>query len=208
MEAVFTVIWRKLILALLSEENHENLRALDGGCVHCHMKKAYCGNSFWGKSRESQGFRGRLSSLVYEASSYWQFFLRKIMKISEPSMEAMFTGIWRKLILVILSEENHENLRALDGGCVHWHMKKAYCGNFFWGKSRESQGLGGRLCSLAYEESSYWQFFLRKITRISGPKLEDVFTGICPSVRLFVTPNKVGTFCQYYRNIFILLMLL
>jgi hypothetical protein len=30
--------------------------------------------------------------------------------------------------LAILSEENHENPRALDGGCVHWHMKKAYIG--------------------------------------------------------------------------------
>jgi hypothetical protein len=28
-----------------------------------------------------------------------------------------------------ISEENYENLRALDGGCVHWHMKKAYIGN-------------------------------------------------------------------------------
>jgi hypothetical protein len=27
------------------------------------------------------------------------------------------------------SEENHENLRALERGCVHWHMKKAYIGN-------------------------------------------------------------------------------
>jgi hypothetical protein len=31
--------------------------------------------------------------------------------------------------LVIVSEENHENLRALVGGCVHWHMKKAFIGN-------------------------------------------------------------------------------
>jgi hypothetical protein len=27
--------------------------------------------------------------------------------------------------LIILSEENHENLRFLEGGCVHWHVKKA-----------------------------------------------------------------------------------
>jgi hypothetical protein len=31
-------------------------------------------------------------------------------------MEAVFTGIWRKLISAILSEENHENHRALEGG--------------------------------------------------------------------------------------------
>jgi hypothetical protein len=31
--------------------------------------------------------------------------------------------------LVILSEENHENIRALEGGRVHWYMKKAYTGN-------------------------------------------------------------------------------
>jgi hypothetical protein len=28
-----------------------------------------------------------------------------------------------------LSEENHENISALEGGCVHGHMKKAYTGN-------------------------------------------------------------------------------
>jgi hypothetical protein len=31
--------------------------------------------------------------------------------------------------LVILSEENHENLRALEKGCLHWHLKKAYIDN-------------------------------------------------------------------------------
>jgi hypothetical protein len=31
--------------------------------------------------------------------------------------------------LVIFSEENQENVRALEGGRVHWHMKKAYIGN-------------------------------------------------------------------------------
>jgi hypothetical protein len=34
-------------------------------------------------------------------------------------------------MLVILSEEKHENLRDLEGGCVNWHMKKAYIGNPF-----------------------------------------------------------------------------
>jgi hypothetical protein len=29
------------------------------------------------------------------------------------------------------SEENHENLRALERGSVHWNMKKAYIGNPF-----------------------------------------------------------------------------
>jgi hypothetical protein len=32
-------------------------------------------------------------------------------------------------ILVIISEENHENIRALVAGCVHWNMKKTYIGN-------------------------------------------------------------------------------
>jgi hypothetical protein len=27
-----------------SEENHENLRALEEDCVHCHMKKIYVDN--------------------------------------------------------------------------------------------------------------------------------------------------------------------
>jgi hypothetical protein len=33
--------------------------------------------------------------------------------------------------LVILPLENHENIRALDGGCVHLHVKKTYIGNTF-----------------------------------------------------------------------------
>jgi hypothetical protein len=70
-------------------------------------------------------------------------------------MEAVFIGIRRKLILAILSEENHENIRALETGCVHWHMKKAHIDNYVLGKSREYQCLRKRLCSLAYEESSY-----------------------------------------------------
>jgi hypothetical protein len=57
--------------------------------------------------------------------------------------------------LVILPEENSENLRTLEGGHVHWRMKEAYIGNPFWGKSRESQGLRGRLPSLAFEERLY-----------------------------------------------------
>jgi hypothetical protein len=28
------------------------------------------------------------------------------------------------LILTIFSEENHENIKALEGSCVHWHVKK------------------------------------------------------------------------------------
>jgi hypothetical protein len=65
-------------------------------------------------------------------------------------MEAASTGISRKLILVILSEENHENLRALEGGCLHWHLKEAYIDNIFCRNSRESQVLRGRLPSLAF----------------------------------------------------------
>jgi hypothetical protein len=34
-------------------------------------------------------------------------------------------------MLAILSEENHGDLRALDGVCVYWHMKKAYIDNPF-----------------------------------------------------------------------------
>jgi hypothetical protein len=29
------------------------------------------------------------------------------------------------------SEENHENIMVLEGGCVHWHIKKADIGNPF-----------------------------------------------------------------------------
>jgi hypothetical protein len=55
----------------------------------------------------------------------------------------------------MLSEENHENLMSLEGGCLHWHLKKGYIDNHFRGKSRESQGLRWRLPSLAFEESLY-----------------------------------------------------
>jgi hypothetical protein len=33
------------------------------------------------------------------------------------------------LILIIILEENHENLRALEGACLLWHLKKAYIVN-------------------------------------------------------------------------------
>jgi hypothetical protein len=39
--------------------------------------------------------------------------------------------IVRKLVLAILSEENQENLRAIEGSTVQWHMKKAYIDNSF-----------------------------------------------------------------------------
>jgi hypothetical protein len=55
--------------------------------------------------------------------------------------------------LIIFSEENYENLRDLEGGCLHWHLKKAYIDNHLRGKSRESQDLSGRLPSPAFEES-------------------------------------------------------
>jgi hypothetical protein len=56
---------------------------------------------------------------------------------------------------MLLSEENHESLRALKGRCLHWHLKKAYIDNHFREKSRESRGLRARLCSLTHEESLY-----------------------------------------------------
>jgi hypothetical protein len=142
-EAMFTGIWRKFILLTLSEENDENPRALEGGCVHWHLKKFHISNSIWGKSRESQVLGGRLCSLAFEESSYCYFYLRKITRISGPWMEAVFTGIWRNFTFLILSEENHENLRALEGGCVRWHLKKSYLGNFFWGKSQGISAIEG-----------------------------------------------------------------
>jgi hypothetical protein len=57
--------------------------------------------------------------------------------------------------LVILPEENYENLSALEGDCLDWHLEEVHIDNPFRGKSRESQVLRGRLPSLAYEESLY-----------------------------------------------------
>jgi hypothetical protein len=90
------------------------------------MKKVYICNTFWGKSRESQGLRWRLCSLAFKESLYWLYFLRKITRISGPQREA-----------------------------VHWYLKKACIGYTFWGKSREYPCLRGKLCILTYEESLY-----------------------------------------------------
>jgi hypothetical protein len=59
----------------------------------------------------------------------------------------------KKVYIDNLTEETLENLRSLEGGCLHWHLKKAYIDNFFCRKSRESQVLRGRLPSLAFGES-------------------------------------------------------
>jgi hypothetical protein len=37
----------------------------------------------------------------------------------------------KKAYIDNLSEENHENLRAVKGSCVHWHVKEAYIDNPF-----------------------------------------------------------------------------
>jgi hypothetical protein len=57
--------------------------------------------------------------------------------------------------LIIACEENYKNFRALEGGSLHWLLKKAYIDNYLRGKSRESQGLRGRLPSQSFEESLY-----------------------------------------------------
>jgi hypothetical protein len=44
----------------------------------------------------------------------------------------------------------------LHGLCVHWHLKRIYTDNSTWGKSRESEGLEGRLCSKTFEEKLYF----------------------------------------------------
>jgi hypothetical protein len=35
----------------------------------------------------------------------------------------------KKALLVILPDENHEILRALERGCLHWHFEKAHIDN-------------------------------------------------------------------------------
>jgi hypothetical protein len=152
---VFTGIWNKFILLIPSEENHENPRALEGVCVHWPLKKVYTAKFTWGKSRESQGLGGSLWSLAFEESLYYEIYLRKITRISGAQKKCVFTGIWRKFILLIISEENHENPRDLERGRVHWHLKKVYIANYIWGKSQESPGLGGSLWLLAFEEGLY-----------------------------------------------------
>jgi hypothetical protein len=102
-EVVFADIGRKFLLAVLPEENHENLSVLKDGCVHSYLKKVYIGNSLRkitrisraqrkamftgirrklysnpsrGKSRESQGLTRILCSLAFEENPYSQFLLR------------------------------------------------------------------------------------------------------------------------------------
>jgi hypothetical protein len=94
---------------------------LEGVCVHWHLKKVCIANSIWGRSRESQCFGGNLCSLAFEESLYCLFYLRKITRISGPCKESVFTGIWRKVILVFFSNENHQESHqkkvALQVGC-------------------------------------------------------------------------------------------
>jgi hypothetical protein len=61
--------------------------------------------------------------------AYIENFQRKITGISGPEREPVFTGMCIKLILVIFPEENHENLRSLEDGCVHGHVKKVFICN-------------------------------------------------------------------------------
>jgi hypothetical protein len=35
----------------------------------------------------------------------------------------------KKALLVIIPEEIHENLRALEGGCLQWHLEKGHIDN-------------------------------------------------------------------------------
>jgi hypothetical protein len=100
-EVVFADIGRKFFLAVLPEENHENLSALKEGCVHSYLEKVNIRNSLR-KIAESQELRER--------------------PCSPPSGESY---------ILILQEENHENLRALQGFCVHWHLKKIPIANSF-----------------------------------------------------------------------------
>jgi hypothetical protein len=90
-DVLFTDIGRTFLLAVLPEENHENLSALKEVCGYSYSKKVYIGNS-----------------------------LRKVTRISKAQRKDVCTGFWRNYI-VILQEENHENLRAVHGFCVHWH---------------------------------------------------------------------------------------
>jgi 3-mercaptopyruvate sulfurtransferase SseA len=64
------------------------------------------------------------------------------------------------------SEENHENLRALDGGCVRWQMKKVYIGNSE-ANHEHIRALEGGCVHWHMKKVSLEN--LRKITRISGP---------------------------------------
>jgi hypothetical protein len=76
------------VRVILSEDDHENRRALEEGRVHRHLKKIYIGNS-----------------------------LRKITRKTRPQSKAVITGS-EECYIAILHEQNHENLRTLHGFCV------------------------------------------------------------------------------------------
>jgi hypothetical protein len=148
-------------LANLPEENHENLKGQDGGCVLSEENH-----------EDLTALEGGCVSLTLEGSAYWQISLRKITRILLHFRKDICTHILKTfileilpekiygnirvvegvcvpcdVILLILREKNRENLRALEVGCVYRHLKNVYTGNY-----------------------------LRKVIRISRARREAVFT--------------------------------
>jgi hypothetical protein len=68
-------------------------------------------------------------------------------------MNTVLTVLWRNCTLVTLCEENHENLGALEGGCVHWYSKNAYIGSSRWGTSGRAISAKGN-CTIGKLRSS------------------------------------------------------
>jgi hypothetical protein len=91
------VLIGEFTLIAFSEENHEDLAALEGGCV-------------W---------------LTLEGTSYWQIFLRKITRILLHLRKNICTHISKTFILEILPEKIYDNIRVVEGVlCSLWCL---YC---------------------------------------------------------------------------------
>jgi hypothetical protein len=82
-------------------------------------------------------------------------------RISMDKIRAVFIG---KFKMILLSKENHEDLIALEGGCV----------------------------SLTLEGTSYWQILLRNITRILLFLRKDIYTHISKTFILEILPEKIN----------------
>jgi hypothetical protein len=112
-------------LAVLSEENHDNLSALKEVPIYSYLKKVIIGNS-----------------------------LRKITPISR-AQKRMCALSFEEYYTVIFQEKNYENLRALHGFCVQWHLKKIPTVNSFWDIVRISAVEGVRIhCQVHIGNSS------------------------------------------------------
>jgi hypothetical protein len=103
MDILLTDIRRNSVLVILSEEKHENLRAIHGHCAHWHFKKCYVVNSIRGKSRESQGYPWTLG----KPKSRWRYIIKMDLRLNMIRL-AQDSDWWRALVSAVMNFWFHE----------------------------------------------------------------------------------------------------